>query len=95
MEKTDIQNAYNINKNVCFVPKKEDPLDVVIDIIDESIEHKKMMLPYVPPQVKTADEIEVETRETNDEIPKLKAECHRINDAAAEQKNTRRNNWPS
>ena len=53
------------------------------------------MLPYVPPQVKTADEIEVETRETNDEIPKLKAECHRINDAAAEQKNTRRNNWPS
>lgn len=41
MEKTDIQNAYNINKNVFFVPKKEDPLDVVIDIIDESIEHKK------------------------------------------------------
>lgn len=92
MEKTDIQNAYNINKNVFFVPKKEDPLDVFIDIIDESIEHKKKMLPYVPPQVKTADEIEVETRETNDEIAKLKAECHRINDAAAEQKKTRQNN---
>lgn len=86
MEKTDIQNAYNINKNVFFLPKKEDPLDVVIDIIDESIEHKKKMLPYVPPQVKTAGEIEVETRKTNDEIAKLKAECHRINDAAAEQK---------
>ena len=92
MEKTDIQNAYNINKNVFFLPKKEDPLDVVIDIIDESIEHKKKMLPYVPPQVKTADEIEVKTRETNDEIAKLKAECHRINDAAAEQKKKRQNN---
>ena len=92
MEKTDIQNAYNINKNVFFVPKKEDPLDVVIDIIDESIEHKKKMLPYVPPQVKTADEIEVETRETTDEIAKLKAEYHRITDAVAEQKKPRRNN---
>ena len=50
------------------------------------------MLPYVPPQVKTADEIEVKTRETNDEIAKLKAECHRINDAAAEQKKKRQNN---
>ena len=28
MEKTDIQNAYNINKERLFVPKKEDPLDV-------------------------------------------------------------------
>lgn len=92
MEKTDIQNAYNVNKNVSFVPKKEDLLDVVIDIIDENIEHKKMMHPYVPPQVKTADEIEVETRETTDEIAKLKAEYHRITDAVAEQKKPRRNN---
>ena len=29
MEKTDIQNAYNINKERLLVPKKEDPLDVV------------------------------------------------------------------
>ena len=30
MENADVQNAYNINKNVSFVPKQEDPLDVVI-----------------------------------------------------------------
>ena len=29
MEKTDIQNAYNINKERLLVPKKEDPLDIV------------------------------------------------------------------
>ena len=28
MEKTDIQNAYNINKERLFVPKKEDLIDV-------------------------------------------------------------------
>ena len=28
MEKTDIQNAYNIYKERLFVPKKEDPIDV-------------------------------------------------------------------
>ena len=50
------------------------------------------MHPYVPPQVKTADEIEVETRETTDEIAKLKAEYHRITDAVAEQKKPRQNN---
>ena len=48
-KKTDTQNAYNINKNVSYVPKKEDRLDVVIDILDENIEHKKMMHPYSPP----------------------------------------------
>ena len=41
MESTDIQDAYNINKSVSFVPKQEDPLDVAIYILDENIEHKK------------------------------------------------------
>lgn len=39
MENTEIQNAYDINKSVSFVPKQED--DVVIYILDENIEHKK------------------------------------------------------
>ena len=38
------------------------------------------------PQVKTADETEIETQATNEEFAKLKAEYDRINDAAAEQK---------
>ena len=85
-KKTDTQNAYNINKNVSYVPKKEDRLDVVIDILDENIEHKKMMHPYFPPQVKTADEIEIETSKTNEEFTELKAEYDRINDAVTDQK---------
>ena len=80
MENADVQNAYNINKNVSFVPKQEDPLDVVIYILDENIEHKKITDPYVPPQVET------ETRQINDEFAKLKPEYDRVNNAAAEQK---------
>ena len=41
MEKADIQNAYNINKSVSFVPKQEGPLDVVIDILNVNVEHKR------------------------------------------------------
>ena len=51
--KSDIQNAYNINKDPLYVPKQEDPLDIVIDILDEPVKHKKMMHPYVPPRVET------------------------------------------
>lgn len=87
MEKTDIQNAYNINKERLFVPKKEDPIDVVIDILDENIEHKKMIHPYAPPQVQTADVIEKETQEVDDEFAKCKSDYNQINDAATEQKN--------
>ena len=92
MEKIIIRYAHNINKNYSLVPKTEDPLDVVIDILDENTERKKMIHPYVPPQVKTADEIEIETSETNNEFAKLKAEYDRINDAATEQKKPKRNN---
>ena len=86
MEKADIQNAYNINKSVSFVPKQEGPLDVVIDILNENVEHKKMTHPYVPPQVQTSAEIETETCQIDDELAKLKAEYGRVNDAATEQK---------
>ena len=79
MENTDIQDAYNINKSVSFVPKQEDPLDVVIYILDENIEHKKNYRSLFPPQVQT------ETRETDDEFAKFKPEYDRVNDAAAEQ----------
>ena len=73
----ETENVYKINKTVSFVPKTEKPLDVVIDILGEDVEHKKMTHPYVSPQVKTADEIEIETQATNDKFAKLKAEYDR------------------
>ena len=39
----------------------------------------------VPPQAKTAAEIEAETQSTNNEFAKLKAEYDTVNDAATEQ----------
>ena len=45
------------------------------------------MHPYVPPQVQTADVIETETRQVDNEFAKLKAECDQISDAVTEQKN--------
>ena len=86
-EQSDIKNACNINKGRLFVPKTEDPLETVIDILDdENVEHKKMTHPYVQSQVQTADEIETETRQVDDEFAKLKADYNQINDAATEQK---------
>ena len=86
MEKPDRENTYKINKRVSFVPKIEKPLDVVINDLDEPIGHKKITHPHVPPQVQTADEIDIETQAANNEFAELKAEYNRINDAAAEQK---------
>ena len=88
IERTDRENAYKINESVSFIPKTEDSLDAVIDIIGDAIELKKMRHPYVPPQVKTAAEIEIETQATNnDEFANLKAEYDRVNDAATDKKN--------
>ena len=86
-EQSDIKNAYNTNKGRLFVPRTEDPLETVIAILDdENIQHKKMTHPYVQPQVQTADEIETETRQVDDEFAKLKADFDQINDAGTEQK---------
>ena len=89
LEKSDIENACNINKDRLFVPKKEDPLDAVIDILGEQVEHKKMMHPYVPPQAQTADAIETETQQVDDKFAKLNADYNQINDASTEQKKTK------
>ena len=86
LEKSDIENACNINKDRLFVPKKEDPLDADIDILGEQVEHKKMMHPYVPPQAQTADAIETETQQVDDKFAKLNADYNQINDASTEQK---------
>ena len=86
-ENSHARNAYNINKGRLFEPKIEDPLDTVIEILDDpNPEHKKEMYPYVPPQVQTADEIETETALMDDEFTDLKTNYDEINDAATELK---------
>ena len=58
MTKTEIdhiKSAQNIKNRRLFVPKTEDPLDTVIEILDDpNVEHKKTMYSYVRPQVNTA-----------------------------------------
>ena len=86
-EESHAQNAYNINKDRLFVPKVEEHLDTVIDILDdEYVEHKKELHPYVPPQLQTADEIGRETQLVDDKFSQLKAEHDQINDVATKQK---------
>ena len=86
-EESHYQNAYNISQDRLFVPKTEYPLDTVIDIFDdENVEHKKEMHPYVPPQVQTSDEIELETQLIDDNFAQLKAQYDQINELATEQK---------
>ena len=41
MERVDRENAYKINESVSFISKTEKPLEAVIDVIGEYIEHKK------------------------------------------------------
>ena len=58
MTKTEIEHiksAQNIKHGRLFVPKTEDPVDTVIEILDDpNVEHKKTMYSYVRPQVNTA-----------------------------------------
>ena len=86
-EESQAQNAYTVNKDRQFVPKVEDPLNTVIDILDdEYVEHKKELHPYVPLQVETADEIERETQLADDKFAQLKAEYNQINDLLMNKK---------
>ena len=68
MEQEDQDNAKKINESVSFVHKIEDPLDDVIEILYDDVEHKKTTHPYIPPQVQSAPTIETETQTINDEF---------------------------
>ena len=73
------------------MPKIEDPLDTVIEILDNpDAEHKKEMYPYVPPQVQAADEIETETTLVDDEFTDLNTKYDEINDVVTTQKKQQR-----
>lgn len=46
------------------------------------------MFPYVPPQVKTADEVENEIAAADKDFIQTKSEFEQINDVATEQKDS-------
>ena len=62
MEKEDQENAQKINKSVSFAPKIEDPLDDVIEILYDDIEHKTTTHPNAPLLAQTAPTAQLETR---------------------------------
>ena len=41
MERVNRENAYKINESVSFISKTEKPLEAVVDVIGDDIEHKK------------------------------------------------------
>ena len=70
-----------------YIPKSTDPLDTVIDILDEDIKHKKTTHPYVLPQAETALTTEIETQALDNEFATLKEQYDRVGNVAVEQKN--------
>ena len=57
-----------------------------VDDLFKDLEHKKTNNPYVEPQVKDAQTIEIETQTTNCKFLKLKQEFDKVNNTATEQK---------
>ena len=54
-----LATSQRLNNNRLFTPKTEDPLETVIEIMeDPNVVHKKTMFRYEPPQPQTADKIE-------------------------------------
>ena len=86
----DIENellAKKINDGRIFVPKIQDPLDDVIEILDmPDPEHKKTTFPYVEPTVQLPDEIEEKQKQIDDDFIDLQAKFNNVNDVATEQK---------
>ena len=86
----EIQNevaAQKIKQKTVFEPKKEDPLDDVIEIINlPDVKHKKTMFPYVELTVETADEIDTKQEIIDTDFIDLQNEFNKVNDVATEQK---------
>ena len=79
--------AKKINNDRLFSPKTEDPLDDVIEILnDPNAEHKKSMYPYEPAQLQTADEIGATQQLIDDDFVDLQTKIDQVNDVATEQK---------
>ena len=76
-----------INDGRIFEPKINNPLDDVIEIIDDpAAEPKKTTFPYVEPTVQLPDEIEDKQKLTDNDWADLLSKINRPNDIFTEQK---------
>ena len=83
--------AKKLNDGRIFEPKIQNPLDDVIEIIDEpNPEHKKTTFPYIEATVQLPDEIEDSQRRIDDNYTDLITKINRVNDVATEQKNKKK-----
>ena len=81
-----------INDGRIFIPKINDPLDDIIEIIDDpDIKHKKITHPYVEPTVQTADDIDKSKEIIDTDFIDLKTLFDRPGDVAAENKKNKKN----
>ena len=78
--------AKKINEGRIFTPKIENPLDDVMEIIDDpNVEHKKTTFPYVEPTVQLPDEIENIQKLIDDDYADLLNKIYRVNNVLKEQ----------
>ena len=83
--------AKKINDGRIFNPKIENPLDDVIEIIDDpNTEHKKTAFLYVEPTVQLPDEIEDTQKLIDDDYADLLNKIYGVNDVLKEQKKNKK-----
>ena len=76
-----------LNNDRIFTPKTEDPLETVMEIMDDpDVEHKKSMFPYEPPQLQMADKITKMQQLIDNDFIDLQSKFNEVNDVATEQK---------
>ena len=85
-EVEDAKNTKKIIDTTTFVPLPDPFEQDIINDQFEDFEHKKTRHPYVEPQVKDAQTIEMETQNIDNEFSKLKQEFDKVNNAVTEQK---------
>ena len=85
-EGEDAKNAKEIIDTTTFVPLPDPFEQEIIDDQFQDLEHKKIRHPYVEPQVKDAQTVEMETQTIDNEFCKLKQEFDKVNNAVTEQK---------
>ena len=82
--------AKKINDDRIFIPKINDPLDEVMEILDDpNVEHKKSTFPYVEPTVQLPDEIEHTQKLIDNDYADLLSKINEPNDVLTEQKKQR------
>ena len=78
--------AKKINDGRIFIPKINNPLDDVSEIMDDpNVEYKKTKFRYVEPTVHLPDEIEDTQKRTDDDYVDLLNKIYGVNDVITEQ----------